>query len=267
VSVTPKKDHYATLGVKETATTEEIKRAYRELAKTHHPDRTGGDKKKEARFKEISAAYEVLSDPRKRDEYDTMRRYGAGGGSPFDVGDVAGFQGIGLDDLFAQFFGGRSGMGGTRVHVSYGDASGDVFEGFTRGRGGTKARSTRTRKQAAPKPPPQATIDEHVGTPTGQMLLKRGDDLFFDLDVTIEEAVLGAKVQVPTTDGTVTLGVPPGTSSGQKLRLRGKGAHRDDGGRGDQYVVIRIVVPPEVDDRAKELLREFAKRAPTKLRR
>jgi DnaJ-class molecular chaperone len=99
------------------------------------------------------------------------------------------------------------------------------------------------------------------------VLTQRGDDLYHDLDVSLDEAVLGAKVPVPTPDGMVTLTIPPGTSSGKKLRLRGKGAHRDDGTRGDEYAVVRIVLPESVDERGRELIREFVRRHPVKIRR
>lgn len=250
------KNLYELLGVSETASADEIKRAYRELAKKYHPDRTGGDKKKEARFKEINAAYEILSDEQKRAQYDAIRRGGGRGrggrggfpGVDFDLGGVG--QGIGLDELFAQFFGGAAGPGGgARVII-------EEVGPFGRRR---RTSTTNGRPGAAE---PQAAAEETVWI-GGHAFTRRGDDLYADLPLTIEEAVLGGKVEVPTPDGLVTVTVPAGTSSGRKLRLRGKGWQ----GRGDLYAVAQIVVPTQVDERARELLREFARRAPVKPRR
>jgi DnaJ-class molecular chaperone len=217
------KDLYDILGVKDTASADEIKKAYRDLAKKLHPDRTGGDKAKEQRFKEISAAYEVLSDPQKRQAYDARRH-----GPRVHAGEGGGFEGpfgFGIDELFAQVFG--AGAGGGQV----------IFETFGNG---ARVRHTQTRARQAP----------------------RAADVEHETELTIEEAVLGAKVDVPTPDGRVTLTIPAGTSSGQQLRLRGKGVHG-----GDLYVVIKIVVPDRVDDRSAELLREFARRNPINVRR
>jgi DnaJ-class molecular chaperone len=245
------KDLYKILGVAEGASADEIKKAYRDLAKKNHPDKTGGDKAKEQRFKEISAAYEVLSDPKRRQQYDAMR-----GG--FGGGDFSAFQGIdGIEDLFGQIFGGgfgggRRGGGGRVVFETrpFGGGFGptpDPFDG-------------RVRRPATP-------TETTVRAPGGFELTRKGDDLHADVDVTIEEAVLGARVDAPTIDGRVTITIPPGTSSGQRLRLRGKGGQRPDGSRGDQYLNVRIIVPERVDKRAEELLREFSKRAPVRPRR
>ncbi len=233
------KDLYKLLGVAETATADEIKKAYRDRAKKFHPDKTGGDKAKEHKFKEINAAYEVLSDPKRRQQYDAMRHGGFASGG----GDFSAFSGIeGIEDLLAQIFaggGGRAGFGGGRVVYETRPFEGGGGFGY----------------QTATEPP----------------RVRRGPtpsyDLNADLDITVEEAVLGAKVQAPTGDGRVTITIPPGTSSGQRLRLRGKGSQRPDGGRGDQYLNVRIVVPERVDARAEELIREFSRRAPVRLKR
>ncbi len=243
------KDLYHTLGVKESATADEIKRAYRELAKKYHPDKTGGDKHKESRFKEVSAAYDVLSDETKRRQYDAMRHGGpipgfGGGGNPFASGMGGGVPGGmgGLEDILSQMFGQGAG------HV--------VFEQELRQPGRRPHRPAPPRPAA---PPP----DRIVRTPEGAELTRRGDDLHVDVPLSIEEAVLGAKVPVPTMQGPVTLTIPPGTSSGKRLRLRGKGFT----GQGDLYVTVQIVVPAEPDERAREALREFSRLAPVKPRR
>src|SRR5687768_7888954 len=205
------KDLYKILGVAENASASDIKKAYRDLAKRNHPDRTGGDKSKEQRFKEITAAYEVLSDPKKREQYDLMRR---GGGMP----DMSAFSGIdGIEELFASMFGGMN-MGGagrrggsrvvfeTRPFSGFGGSGGSGFGGFDFG--------------GAPAAKP---AEEVLRTRDGREVVRRGDDVHGDLEVSIDEAVLGTRAEVSTLDGRVTVTLPPGTSSGKRLRLRGKG--------------------------------------------
>ena len=254
------KDLYQILGVAEDASDKEIKKKYRELAKRYHPDKTGGDKSKEHKFKEISAAYEVLSDPKRRGQYDAMRRGGFAAG-PNGAPDFSAFSGIeGIEDLLGQFFGGgarRGRPGGGRVVFETRPFGGFSGDGFSSPFGGGFDPPV---ERAAP-------VEETVRTRDGHVFTRKGDDLHGDVDVTIEEAVLGAKVPAPTIDGGVTITIPPGTSSGKRLRLRGKGAQRPDGGRGDQYLTVRIVVPEDVDGRAAELIREFAKRAPVRPKR
>jgi DnaJ-class molecular chaperone len=227
------KDLYKILGVAETATPDEIKRAYRDLAKKYHPDRTGGDKAKEQKFKEINAAHEVLSEPQRRRQYDAMRNGGFGDG-PADFSAFSGIEGI--EDLLGQIFRGRGRGGGGRVVFESRPFGGFPGFGF--------------------EPPPR--VRQH---PTPSY------DRTADVEISIEEAVLGAKIEVPTADGRVTITIPPGTSSGQRLRLRGKGAQRPDGTRGDQYLSVRILVPEGVDGRAAELIREFSKKAPVRPKR
>jgi len=258
------KDLYQILGVKETAKPDEIKRAYRDFAKKYHPDKTGGDKAKESKFKDISAAYEVLSDPKRREQYDAMRRSGfqpgAGGAPPpgFDPSVFAGIDGI--EDLLGRIFGGQRRPGGAR-----GGTSGRrvVFEGSSPfgGSGGFQMFDFGDLAQA-----PTQAVEEQVRTRDGHVFTRRGHDLYFDLGLSLEEAVLGARVPIPTPEGTVTMTIPPGTSSGTKLRLRGKGDLRPDGTRGDLFAVVKIVVPTKVDAKAAELLKEFSKRAPVKPR-
>ena len=266
------KDLYKILGVKESAGADEIKKKYRDLAKKYHPDRTGGDKSKEHKFKDISAAYEVLSDPRRREQYDLMRRGGFRAG-PGGAPDFSVFSGIeGIEDLLGQMFGGggrRGGPGRSRVVYEsrpFAGGGGGGFGGVPFGGGGGGfeppfgTAGTSGRRAAPP-------AEEVVRTRDGHTFIKKGDDLSADLDITIDEAVLGAKVQAPVTDGMVTITIPPGTSSGKRLRLRGKGAERPGGDRGDLYLTVRIVVPESVDGQAADLIREFARRAPVRTRR
>jgi curved DNA-binding protein len=256
------KDLYQILGVKETAKPDEIKKAYRDFAKKYHPDKTGGDKAKETKFKDVSAAYEVLSDPKRREQYDAMRRSGfdpGSGGAPPPGFDPSVFAGIdGIEELLGRIFGGqrrptagtRGGTSGRRVVFESGSPFGGGFETFDFG-----------------APVATQVAEEQVRTRDGHVFTRRGHDLYFDLELTIEEAVLGGRVPIPTAEGSVTMTIPPGTSSGTKLRLRGKGDVRPDASRGDLYAVVKIVVPSKVDAKAAELLKEFSKRAPVKPRR
>jgi molecular chaperone DnaJ len=291
------KDYYSTLGVSEKASADEIKKAYRRLAKENHPDATGGDKKKGERFKEVSEAYGVLSDTEKRAQYDQLRANPAAQNAEW-----GGATGVDLGDIFAQFFGGQRGHSkngagpGYSIHVEeFGDGGGfggfgDLFGGFT-GRG--------ARRRGAPRPPRERALLEldlreaalgtvkslrwkgetmkvriPAGVDTGArlrvgelsveirvrpdpQLRREGADIHSDVPIAFEEAALGARVEVPTLDGPVALTIPPGTSSGQTLRLRGKGVVTEPGSRGDQYVHVHIVVPPKLSPRARELLEQF----------
>jgi molecular chaperone DnaJ len=241
------KDLYKILGVKEDATDAVIKKAYRDLAKKFHPDRTGGDKSKEARFKDISAAYDVLSDPKKRQQYDMLRQgnfataAGPGGGAGFDPSQFGG----NLEDILAQMFGGmRGGPGGGRARVRTQTTRGPqvIFE--------TDSWDDMPFGGGARRSPPEETYR----LPDGTLLARKGADVYGDVTLSVDEAVLGTKVDVTTLSGGVSLTIPAGTSSGQKLRLRGKGPEG-----GDHYVTVQIKVPKDVPDRAKELIAEFGR--------
>jgi DnaJ-class molecular chaperone len=309
-------DHYKTLGVSETATPEELKKVYRKLAKKYHPDVTGGDKAKESRFKEISQAYDVLSDEKKRQEYDQQRRNPfAGAGAPGAGGpDFSGFGGF-------PGFGGRGrrpggasagGRGGIDIEdmlrgfgVNMGDEGGGPFS-----RGGARTVDPRgadvqatleisfveaalgTEKQVVLEPgtagerkltmriPAGVDHEETIrlsgqgrpgvnGGPAGNLLIKiqvqphprfrrKGPDLEVEIPIHIDEAVLGGTIEVPTLEATkATVKIPPGTSSGTLLRLRGKGAGDRHGGRGDLYGTVQIVVPKEITPEARELIKKF----------
>ena len=381
---TQNKDYYGTLGVKKTATAEEIRKAFRKAARRYHPDVNPGDKRAEEKFKEISEANDVLSDEKKRKVYDQVgfysdqidpataeayaRQQGAGGRPPVDFEgfDFSGFQGGPGHQAGQQTGPGSAGWG------SFKDIFSGIFTGaqqpqrprgpqpgsdleyqatvdfWTAIRGG-QARIQVNRQETCPTCHGQA----HSGGPTqcqecngtgqvtqmggrmkfsipcprcngtgrasndcstchGEGVVSRtesvefrmkagtrdgqrirlqgkgnaglnggaagdlfvivrtgphpvftrvGDDIQLTVPVTIAEASLGAKVDVPTIDGRAQLKIPPGTQSGQKLRMRGRGIENSQrpGQRGDQIVTVGVVVPALHDERSKEIMRELAK--------
>ena len=260
----PSVDYYKALGVEPKATLDEIKKAYRKLAKQYHPDSTGGDKAKESRFKEISAAYDVLGDKVKRAKYDEVRelyrsgRVRPGGGrGPAPAGPGFGFGGMGgegqvwdLGDLFAQMFQGQQGRGGpgqrrtVRFEQGGDDDDGWVFETRTGGRGGGASR-------------PEPAFEGKVQAADGSWLTVKGADVYSDARIGFDHAILGTVVEVATVDGKASMKIPPGTSSGRKLRLRGKGVIGPTGQAGDHYVTVQIDVPAQLDDKGKKLLHEL----------
>ncbi len=289
------RDPYQILGVSRTATQDEIKRAYRRLAKEHHPDRNPDDKGAEQRFKEVQAAYEVLGDPQKRAQYD---RFGAGGpapnvrewnmgGSPFeDVRVDFGSMGD-LTSIFEQFFSrGRGGSGrGPRARRSAPARKGADIEHVVEISFEEAAQGTRREVllRTADGATDRIEVRIPAGVTDGQRIRVRGQgqegaggrgdlmirclvrphayfrreglDVLLDLPLTFAEATLGARVEIPTPDGPTVLSVPAGTSSGAKLRLRGRGMKNERSGqRGDMYAVVRVQVPREVSDEARALI-------------
>jgi len=292
------RDYYEVLGVPRTATAEEIKRAYRQLARKHHPDLQVASERARAseRFKEINEANEVLGDPDKRAKYDALGANWKGGMDftpPPDTGrgPSVSTEWEGVDD-FSDFFGSIFGRppaaraggarAGVRMPIPGNDVEGelpltldDVLHGGQRRitvdgrsldvtipRGIRDGATLRLAGQGGPGV---------NGGPAGDVYLRVrllphpryrvvGDDLEMDLALWPWQAVLGAEVRVDTPDGPVTLTVPPGTQNGQRLRLRGRGLPRD-AARGDLYAVVRIVVPtrPSAAEReAYEMLRQRA---------
>jgi DnaJ-class molecular chaperone len=296
------KDLYAILGVPENADADTIKKAYRKLAKQNHPDATGGDKKKTERFKEIGDAYAVLSDAKKRQEYDRLRHAPVGAdGMPqgfdadtfsqifgdFRPGGGGGGGGFGdLGDLFSSVFGMGGGPGRGRARTTRGaDMQGSLEVSFREAALGTR-RSLRTGsgKPVEVNVPPGVETGARLRVPgqggqaprgghSGDLYLnvtvhpdshlhRHDRDIELALPLTLSEAVLGTQVDVPTVDGSVRITVPAGTSSGAKLRLRGKGVKSPDGTRGDQFCRIEIVVPKldPADKPARDLLEELERR-------
>ncbi len=294
------KDPYEILGVSRSATPDEIKRAYRRLAKQHHPDRNPGDPTAEQRFKEVQAAYEVLGDPQRRAEYD---RFGAGGPRP-DVRAWSRVGGIGADgirfdfgslgdltEIFEQFFSRavdpRGRRAGRRAAASGPDVEGEIELSFDEALRGTVREIVlgdgARRERIKVRVPAGVTDGERIRVPgrgqagpggRGDLLIRcrvaphpvlrrEGADLVLDLPLTVREAVLGTRVEIPTPKGPTLLTVPPGTSSGTKLRLRGHGApDRETGRTGDLYAVVRIVVPRAVSAAAQHLVEQFDAVAP-----
>lgn len=362
------KDYYKVLGVSKDAATADIKKAYRKLARTYHPDANKGDAASEERFKEISEAYDVLSDDKRRKEYDEARalfgaggfrvpggaRSGPGGGFDFDLGDLfagggSGGSGGGLGDMLGGLFGQRrsspSGLQprrGSDVETEATMSFSDAIEGVTvtlplttaepcrecAGTGAKKGttprvcsdcvgtgqtsrnaggfaisepcRSCRGRGLIADDPCPacggsgrarstrtiQARIPAGVrdgqrirlkgkgapgerGGQSGDLYVlvhvrshpvfsRRDDHLTLTLPVTFPEAALGAEVKVPTLGGPpVTLRLPAGTANGRVFRVRGRGAVRKDGSKGDLLVTVSVEVPQRIDGAARDALERF----------
>ncbi len=308
----PKKNYYDTLGVPEGASAEEVRKAFRRLARKYHPDVNPGDKAAEAKFKEINEAHEVLGDPKKRKEYDAFRSgafSGGAGGGPFrwnwaTGGDPSGGAAWGhpqeFEDLLGDLLGGGEGRFGRgsdlvlELPIDFLEmARGGVRElRYRRPRAcaacGGSGRSGRSRcpscagrgqvdmeERIQVKIPAGAKDGSRIrvagrgeerggkGSSGDLVLLLRviphprfrreGQDVVIDLPIRYSEAVLGAKIPVPTVDGPVTLTIPPGSSGGRKLRLKGKGLPDPGKGsaRGDQYVVLQVAVP---GTRSKEFL-------------
>src|SRR5713101_7925322 len=283
---------YEVLGVKPDASAEAIRKAYRKLAKEFHPDLNPGKPAAEARFKAVSAAHELLSDPEKRARYDRGEIDESGAERPrysyrphaegaqgrkyqppgeMDIGD--------LDDLFAMF-----GRGGARGSRGGGGRAGEGFQmpgpdrqftltiDFPLAATGGKQRLALSPAEWLDVTIPPGIDDGQVlrlkgkgapgfgGGPPGDALLevhcaphpffrREGDDVHVELPVSLSEAVLGARVPVPTVTGPVTMTIPPGSDTGTRLRLRGKGIHRKRRGpqttaesTGDQYVTLKVMI-------------------------
>jgi curved DNA-binding protein len=292
------RDYYETLGVPREASSEDIRRAYRKLARENHPD-VNKEPGAEDRFKEISEAYEVLRDDEKRKRYDRLGSNWKAGQDVSGAQDFEGFEGFG-----------NGGYGGTRVDFGSGDFS-DFFEGIFGGRaggrrGGFEGFSTRGSDQEAVL---ELTLEEAArggrrkltlgdgrdydveiprgvrdgqrirlagegisgagGGPAGDLFLRvrlkphprfelSGLDLHTELPVTPWEAALGATVPVPTLDGRVNVKVPPGSSSGRKLRLRAQGMPGPRGQQGDLYAEVMIDVPKKLSRKERSLFEELA---------
>ena len=294
-------DPYAVLGVARGATAQDIRKAYRALAKKHHPDLHSGDARAEARFKRISAAYDLLGDAKKRARFDrgeidasgaerapqyTYRHHaGADAGQRF--AGRGGFADMGdLGDVFADLFsdGGR-GRRGRRVKVKGGDVAYQLTVSFLEAVKGAKKRVGMPDGKRLDVTLPPGTREGQTlrlkgkgapgvgGGPAGDALVRvsvephprferDGDDLRLEVPVSLVEAVHGARIQVPTPSGAVSLRVPKGSNSGTVLRLKGKGVARPKGAAGHLYVRLAVRLPDEIDPELERLIAEWAKDHP-----
>jgi len=330
------KDYYQILGVGKDAAQDDIKKAYRKLARKHHPDLNPGDKAAEEKFKEINEAYAVIGDEKKRAEYDK--------GGTFNFEGFEGFKGFdagGFADIFGDIFGGRyshepeaargedllialelsleDAFAGKTMSIpvsrmaqceACGGRGADSFETCKNCNGSGRAQTSRGffkiaqachecggkgQKPISPckkcsgrgsiyanetlkvKIPAGASEGSLIrlkgkgnagkgGGPSGDLLLevslrhhsvfhKKGADIHIQVPVTFGEAALGAKIEVPTLDGSAMMKLPPGTQGGRKFKLSGKGYIDKSGGRGDEYVEIRIAVPTEIPEKAREAVK------------
>jgi DnaJ-class molecular chaperone len=292
---------YEVLGVKKDASEDELRKVYRKLAKRYHPDLNPGDKQAEARFKEIAAAYDLLSDKEKRARYDRgeidesgaerappgydYRGFAEGArGAKYDFHAAEGLAPEDLDDLFAAFTRGR-GRGGGPIRMRGGDVHYTLPVDFLAAVNGARPRLTLGPDKSLDVTIPPGVRDGQVlrlkgqgsaglgGGPPGDALIevhvephpffrRDGDDIHLELPVTLAEAVLGGRVTVPTPTGSVAMTIPAGSNAGRTLRLRGKGVARADGSRGDQYVTLKIVVPDAHDEALAAFLRDWAPKHP-----
>ncbi len=291
------KDYYEILGVKRDASDDEIKKAYRKLARKYHPD-VSTDPKGEERFKDVSEAYKTLKDPQARAAYDNLGKHRPGEdfrpppdwGQGFAAGDFA-YEDIDLSDLFAAFGGGR--QRGRPVPIpgqDYEVTAPITIEDAWRGTELELSLSVpeidqRGRMRRVPhlfkaRIPKGVTDGERLllkgkggkgmnGGPDGNLYLNiefkphriyraAGHDLYIDLPLSPWEAALGASVDVPTLAGPVRLKVPAGTNSGKKLRLTGRGLPKRGSGEGDLITIVQIVVPSQPTEREKALFKDLA---------
>lgn len=272
---TQNKDYYGTLGVGKSASADEIKSAYRKLALKYHPDKNKGDKAAEERFKEVSSAYHVLSDPEKRKLYDQYGQQGLdsqGYHGPQSTEDIL--------DLFGELFGGGFGrrarrgprkgqnaryqmnlpfleaaLGSTRtlsvggkslqVNIPSGVESGSTLRLSGEGHPGTQG-----------GPPGDMFVELIVGS--HPQFQRRGDDITVTVDIPFPTAALGGEVEVPTLRGSAKLKIPPGVQSGSMLRMKGEGIRAKKRPEGSQLVTLMIQVPKKLTSEQEELMRKFA---------
>jgi DnaJ-class molecular chaperone len=281
------KDYYKILGVEKNASEDEIKKAFRKLAHQYHPDKKDGNAD---RFKEVNEAYSVLSDKKKRSQYDTFGQAGfggqgySGGFNASDFGfDFSGFQQAGFDqgdlgDILSSIFGGRRVRRGRDIAV-------DIELSFHESIFGAERKVVINSRLVKQK---EVQIQTPPGIDDGQMirmsgmgetieggvpgdlyvkvhvrrhptLRKEGYNLVMDLQIKLTEALLGAEHKIATLDGDLTLKVPTGTNSGTILRVKGKGVPTSPGKRGDLYVRVKVSLPEKLSKDAKKLIEELKK--------
>ena len=285
------RDPYEVLGVARGAEEDEIKRAYRRLAKELHPDVNDNDSKVAEHFKEVSAAYALLGDGAQRGRFD-RGEIDAGGqekrrfryeyaGGPRRGGGGFRFGGGGADDVFREFAdifsrrgergGGRIRQGGDRtfkITVDFLDAALGTTRRVSLPTGKTldiripagieEGKTIRLKGQGDPGPPGASAGDAlvEVQIRPHPHFEREGAEIRLTLPVTVYEAMLGARIAVPTIHGPVTVTVPKGSSAGRKLRLKGRGIPGEDG-KGDQIVTLEIVLPETADDALTDLVERW----------
>lgn len=300
IDMAGKRDYYEILGVKRDADDASIKKAYRKLAKKYHPDANGGSAGAEQKFKEVTEAYTILSDPEKRKLYDRFGHAAFDGTEAGPGTDTAGgyreyhggyreyhFSG-GMDDWFDDLFGGVFGAGfgrgasgqkgrdlQTDVDVTFDEAALGCSKVIHLRREDGSVQSLKVKIPAGIESGKSIRLrgkgmPGSSGAPAGDLLLKvtvgekpgferRGADIYSAVPVPFATAVLGGEVMIQTIHGAVICKIKPGTQSGSKIRLKGKGAAlmQDPSRFGDHYVTVQIQVPVDLGSEAKEKLREF----------
>jgi molecular chaperone DnaJ len=285
------KDFYKILGVTKDVSDAELKKVYRKLARQFHPDSNPDNAKAEAKFKEISEAYSVLSDKAQRAEYDQMRAMGSGprftGGQGFPGGGGQGYPGgaAGFEDVFSNLFGGGGGFGGFggpqrgqdlthRATIDFIDSIKGTTLKLNFDRGGAvqvkipagiqDGQKVKVRGKGSPSPNGGEAGDllVSVHVKPHPVFVRDGNNLRVSVPVTFVEASLGATIQVPTLGGEpVKLKVSPGTPNGRVLRVKGKGVESSKG-TGDLMATVEIAVPSHLSDKAKKKLEEFNELVP-----
>jgi molecular chaperone DnaJ len=283
------KDYYKILGVPKDADAATIKKAYRKLAKDLHPDANAGDKKIEEKFKAVSEAYDVVSDPKRRAEYDEAQRYGSAGPmsggrrGPGGQGGFPGGRGQNVEDLFgggdlSDIFGGLFGGGRrgprkgadleTSVTISFEDSIHGVTMPLRLSTGNISARipagvkndqriRLKGKGQAGEQNAPAGDLFINVAVSPHPVFGRDGDNLTVTVPIRFDEAVNGADIKVPVLDGpAVTIRIPAGTKTGAKFRARGKGVVRPEKS-GDLIVSVDIAVPKDLTPAAQKALDDF----------
>ncbi len=323
------RDYYDILGVRRGASADEIKSAHRKLVRKYHPDANKHDPSAEQKFREAQEAFDVLSDPQKRQQYDTFGHAGPGAGIP-PGGDYSGYgygahdpfhadphdipdelhgqmphgfdprefqQGGGFSDIFGQLFGDRGAFGrGRRQSASRQTGEDDMggveypvtltFHQAARGttlpvqinRGnrtdtvevkippGVKSGSrVRLKGRGGRGPHGPADLFIIINVTDHPYFKRDGIDILLDVPLSMYEALLGTQIQVPTLDGSDTINIPAGVNSGTKIRIKGRGIQRGNE-IGDQFVVVKIIVPKTLSATDKQLIQEFADRHPVNAR-
>jgi molecular chaperone DnaJ len=275
------KDYYAILGVDKNADGDTIKKRYRQLARELHPDKTKGDKNLEDRFKEVSEAYDILSDGKKRAEYDQARElYKSGAfrqGAHQFSGDFSDLFGGGAGDVFSQIFGGRKApRRGSDIQkeitISFRDSIfGKEVDLRLSGQGNTPQTLTaripagisdggkvRLKGRGSPGEAGPGDLYLTVNVIPHPVFSRSGDNLSITIPISFTEAALGADIPVPTLEGDeVKVRIAPGTSNRKTFRVKGRGVKKG-ANTGDLLVTVEVQVPQRVEGQAKRALEEFA---------